>query len=414
MTATTQRPARVQAGWFAASIGSPRLLAGLGAADLRDERAHLAVHGPLPAVPLAPLLGLLDSAGLRGRGGAAFSLATKLRSLRRGATPVVVVNGAEGEPASGKDRLMLEHFPHLVLDGAALVAAAIGAPRIVVALSDVSIEDAVVRAAAARHDPRLVVRRVADRFVAGEARALIDALSGGSGVPPGRRVLPTERGLDGAPTLLSNVETFAQLAVLARLGPAAFAAVGTPLEPGTTLFSVTGALGRPTVVEAPLGTPLGAVGAIVGAGPASAVVGGYHGVWLPVDPALELSREGLRRVGGTLGAAAVSFVCSDTCALGELSRATSWLAAQSVGQCGPCAFGLPALAAGVQALVHGGDAEAVLRRQLAQVTGRGACAHPDGAVRFIASGLATLADEVAVHRRPGGCGRPVRGHLLLR
>lgn len=401
-------------------LGSPRLLAGLGEVDLRGLDAHMAVHGSPPRLTLAELLGLLDAAPVHGRGGAGFPLATKLRALRRNAAPVVVVNGAEGEPASAKDRVLLSRTPNLVLDGAALVADAIGADRVVVGLTDPALQAIISTAAARRGDRRIEVRRVPARFIAGEARALLDALAGGRGVPPGRRLQPTERGLDGRPTLLSNVETFAQLAVLARIGPQRFAAVGATgasglvNEAGTTLLSVTGAVDRPAVLEVPLGVALGNVAEATGAGSYQAViVGGYHGAWLPPDPDLDLSRAGLKRAGGTLGAGAVIFLGQDTCALGELSRVTDWLAGESAKQCGPCAFGLPALAVDVRALLAGVADESSARRHLAQLPGRGACAHPDGAVRFVTSGLAVLADEVAEHRRRGGCGRPVQGHLVL-
>jgi NADH:ubiquinone oxidoreductase subunit F (NADH-binding) len=102
----------------------------------------------------------------------------------------------------------------------------------------------------------------------------------------------------------------------------------------------------------------------------------------------------------------------DACALGEVARVTAWLAAQSAGQCGPCRFGLPALAQDVQAIWSGAPrgVEAALRHAR-MVDGRGACAHPDGAARFVASALHLLQDETAAHQRGGGCGRPVVGLL---
>lgn len=412
MTAILGGPARLsRPDPVIGAIGTPRLLAAVDRPAVGSP-GHVG-SGPRPT--LAQLLALLDATPILGRGGAGFPIATKLRALRRAGRPVVVVNGAEGEPASAKDRVLLTHRAHLVLDGAVLVADAIGARRVIVAVADPVVALGLAQVVAVRADRRIEVRSVAARFIAGEARALLDTLNGGPGTPPGRRTLPTDRGVGGRPTLLSNVETFAQLAVLARIGPAAFAAVGTPQEPGTTLLSVTGAVARPGVLEVPIGVSLVAVAHAAGAGPHQAVIiGGYHGAWRPADPSTELSQAGLRRGGGTLGAGAVIFVGRDTCGLGELSRVADWLAAQSVRQCGPCTFGLPALAADVRALVAGHAAEPVLRRHLDQVSGgRGACGHPDGAVRFIRSGLAVLAADVDRHRVSGTCGRGVRGDLML-
>jgi NADH:ubiquinone oxidoreductase subunit F (NADH-binding) len=403
-------------------VGAPRLL---GTPDLLDLGAHLAAHGPLPEFDRSALLALLDAVNLTGRGGAAFPLATKVRALRPDADPVVVVNGAEGEPASAKDRALLGRAQHLVLDGAQLLAAAVGARRCLVAISDPALAGPLHRTLAGRpgfgqssrpgrSDPagRFELHRVPDRFVAGEARALIAALNGGRAAPPGRRVLPTDRGIHGQPTLLCNAETLAQLAILARLGPAGFAAVGTPIEPGSTLLTVSGAVRSPGVLEVPLGTRLGTVAAAVGALPSQAVVvGGYHGSWLAPDPLLELSRAGLAAAGGTLGAGVLIFVGEQTCPLAELARVAGWLAGQSVRQCGPCTFGLPALAGELTRLVAGRGEVANAVRIAGLVPGRGACAHPDGAARFVRSGLAALAGELRTHRAYGGCRRTDQGQL---
>jgi NADH:ubiquinone oxidoreductase subunit F (NADH-binding) len=415
MTALLDQPLRVPVGY----VGAPRLLRALDQLELTD---HLAEHGPLPALDTAALLGLLDAVNLTGRGGAGFPLAAKIRALRTGAEPVVVVNGAEGEPASAKDHALLGRVPHLVLDGAQLLAAAVGARRCLIAIADPALAGPVQRALTSRpgyqlpgqRDPAggFELHRVPDRFVTGEARALIGALNGGPAVPPGRRVLPTDRGIAGQPTLLANAETLAQLALLGRLGVARYAGLGTPTEPGSTLLTVTGAVASPGVLEVPLGTRLGAVAAAVGALPSQAVVaGGYHGSWLVPDPQLELSRAGLAAAGGTLGAGVLIFVGEQTCPLAELARVAGWLAGQSARQCGPCTFGLPAIAAELNRSVSGVGNPANAARQAGLVAGRGACAHPDGAARFVRSGLALLAGELQLHRAYGSCRRSDLGQL---
>lgn len=409
MTALLRHSAAPGTAW---AIGAPRLLAGLDRHERLDLASHLATHGPVPAIDRDRLLVLLDTVGLAGRGGAGFPVAAKLRALH-GAAREVVVNGNESEPGSGKDRLLLDRSPHLVLDGAVTLAAACGAGQVTVAVHDAALGTAVRAAIRERRDrARLRVVQTPRGFVAGEARAVVRTLGGGPAIPPGRRTPPTEHGV-----LVFNVETVAALAVLVRLGSHRYAETGTRAEPGTTLLTVGGAVQRPGVVEIPIGTPLQIVLAAAGAATPSTtastvVVGGYHGGWHSADAPLLMARASMAAAGGTLGAGVLLVLDTGTCALGELAVVTAWLAGESTKQCGPCRFGLPALAADVDAVYRGhGAAAAVAQRHAAAVTGRGACAHPDGTARFVRSGLALLADEIAQHVHHGGCGRPVQHRL---
>lgn len=391
------------------AIGAPRLLAGLDRLERLDVTAHLAVHGPLPPVDLDRLLAHVDAGRLAGRGGAGFPFATKLRSLADGPRHIVV-NGSESEPASQKDRTLLRRSPHLVLDGALAIARATNARRVTVAVHDPGAAASVRAAAAERADARHVqVRMITGGFVSGEARAIVRALRGWPALPPGRRTPPTTSGF-----FVSNVETFAQLAILLRLGPHRFAETGTHAEPGTTLLTVGGAVRRPGVVEIPIGTPLGIVLAAAQAAPPQAVIiGGYHGAWVAPISNIGLSREGVAAAGGSFGAGVLLVVDDATCALGELARVAGWLASESSKQCGPCRFGLPALARDVAALANGQRALAAAFGHARAVDRRGACAHPDGAARFVTSGLHLLQDETDRHLATGGCGRPVLGRLPI-
>ena len=391
------------------AIGAPRLLAGLDRADRLDLTAHLAVHGPLPPTGIDRLLAQVDASRLAGRGGAGFPFATKLRSLADGPRHIVV-NGSESEPASRKDRTLLRRSPHLVLDGALAIARATSARQVTVAVHDAGAAASVRAALAERTDGRHVqVRLIDGGFVSGEARAIVRALRGGPALPPGRRTPSTTSGV-----FVSNVETFAQLAVLLRTGPHRFAETGTHNEPGTTLLTVGGAIGRPGVVEIPIGTPLGIVLAAAQAAPPQAVIiGGYHGGWVAPVADLRLSREGVAAAGGSFGAGVLLVVDHATCALGELARVAGWLASESAKQCGPCRFGLPALAQDVAAIASGHRALAAAFGHARSVDRRGACAHPDGAARFVTSGLHLLQDETDRHLAVGGCGRPVLGRLPI-
>jgi NADH:ubiquinone oxidoreductase subunit F (NADH-binding) len=407
MTATLDRPSSAAAGTPVWTIGAPRLLAGLDRFPVIDYPTHLAVHGPMPGSDLERVLTQLDGVGLAGRGGAGFPLAAKLRAMPVHGRRRVVVNGTESEPASRKDRVLLTRAPHLVLDGALAVATALGAAGTTVAVHDEAVATA-LRAAVAQRPDRVDVVVVPGGFVSGEARAVIRSLDGGPALPPGRRTPPTEHG-----DLLANAETFAQVAVLLRLGWRRFAETGTHHEPGTTLLTVGGAVGRPGVVELPLGTPLGIVLAAAQAAVAQAVViGGYHGAWHPPIPRITLDRAGVASAGGSFGAGVLLVVDEQTCALGELAVATRWLADQSAAQCGPCRFGLPALADDVHQLYRGApNAVEIAFRHVRAVSGRGACAHPDGAARFVTSALHMLQDEIEQHAHAGTCGRPVLNRL---
>ena len=399
------------------AIGEARLLRGTEDGSVVNFAQHSQLHGQPAPLDQSQLIAACEAVNLRGRGGAAFPVATKLAGLARGRR-VVVVNATESEPASQKDRLLMERCPHLILDGALLVAAAIKSHDIRIAVHSER------HAGLMRHavEQRPQVRRVRIHvdvidggFVAGEARAVIRALNGGPAIPPGRRTLPTQHGVDGAPTFLSNAETFAQIALLATLGPAGYATAGTKNEPGTTLVTVAGAVARPGVLEVPLGIPLGRVLEEVGATTVSSVaIGGYHGAWITPDPRVTLSPNSLTARDATLGAGVILVLDDTTCALGELTRVAQWLARESAGQCGPCQFGLPALVQDLIALNHRQPRAATdLQRHTNQISGRGACAHPDGAIRFITSGLTQLATELDTHRRRGRCGRPIRAQLPL-
>jgi NADH:ubiquinone oxidoreductase subunit F (NADH-binding) len=379
---------------------------GLGPVVLAE---HLRLHGPLPHRP--DLVDEVDAAGLRGMGGAGFPVARKLRAVAGARAPVVVVNATEGEPASAKDRALLSRAPHLVLDGATAAARAIGATRVVVAVGEGAPEarDAAILAVAERRARGLTVTvtETPARFVAGEDSALVRFLSGGPALPTTKPPRPDQRGVDGRPTLVQNAETLAHLALVARHGAGWFRAAGTPDEPGTALVTLTGAVREPGVVEVALGTPLEEVLGRAG-GPSrplrALLAGGYHGGFVPADALgdLVLTDRSLRGAGAGLGARALVAVPEDACGLAEAVRIADYLARESAGQCGPCTLGLRDIADALRRLHAGARSEeARIARWLGLVAGRGACRHPDGAARLVASALATFAPEIAAHAGAG-------------
>ena len=296
-----------------------------------------------------------------------------------------------------------------------------GAPRAIVVVHDALreiIDDAVAQRRRARLDRvKIKIMTAADGFVAGEASALVNWV--GRGIPLPTAVPPrvSERGLDGRPTLVQNVETLAHLALIARHGARWFRAVGTPAEPGSMLVTIIGAVHRPGVYETEIGRPVSGVLDLAG-GPAAALgallIGGYFGTWL--DPAtagsLPFSAAGLRALGGTPGAGLVAVLPADACGLAETARVARYLAAESAGQCGPCVFGLDSIAGELEALAAGRPADlGLLRRWLDQVDGRGACHHPDGAVHMIRSALDVFDVEIARHAQGWCCGTRPPGVL---
>ncbi|HYN74792.1 MAG TPA: NADH-ubiquinone oxidoreductase-F iron-sulfur binding region domain-containing protein [Candidatus Limnocylindria bacterium] len=363
--------------------------------------------GPPPVLDLESVVGLAESAGLRGRGGAGFPAARKIRAVAdRRRRPVVVVNAAEGEPASGKDAALLRHAPHLVLDGAEILARALGTrdvrvwapghdPGAAAVLASAVAERAAERR---RRAPVVQVVLAPARFVAGESTAAARGLSGRAAIPraDGRRTSVT--GVDRRPTLLLNTETVVQLARLAR---------GLPT---TRLVTVLGAVEDPGVVELPdesrLTTAIEAAGGL--SEPVRAyALGGYHGRWWSAEEAETLW---LGDPDGPVADCSIVVALPEHgCLLSELEEVARFLAGESAGQCGPCAFGLPELAASVERVSRGLGTPAAVEAHRDLLVGRGACFHPDGSIGFLSSGLAVLAAEVEEHLvGRGSCGRPWR------
>ena len=211
--------------------------------------------------------------GLTGRGGASFPTARKLRAVAAGHdAPVVIANGTEGEPASAKDKVLLAREPHLVLDGAVLAAHLVGARQAYVVVHE-AVREIVDRAAGERRQARrdgirLKVMTGADRFVGGEASALVNWVGNGIPLPTATPPRVFEHGLHGRPTLVQNVETLAHLALIGRYGAEWFRSLGTAAEPGSMLVTLIGGVHRPGVYEIEIGRPVGEILELAG-GPAA-------------------------------------------------------------------------------------------------------------------------------------------------
>ena len=401
-------------------LGDPgtRLLAGPrrseGMESLASHRARL---GPLELGHPDALLQMIADSGLLGRGGGQFPTARKLElaASSRGRA-LVVVNASEGEPASEKDQTMLCHRPHLVLDGAMAAAWAIGATEVVVYLHRArrTSTSALELAVAERDDDGATVRLVDAPmgYVAGESSAVVSYLDG-TGAIPRKRALPAAAfGVAGRPTVVNNVETIAHLGLIARFGPAWFAEAGDRRSPGSTLVTVAGEVPAPGTVAEVVGTR--SIGEVLGvhrtarSAPKAVLIGGYEGTWLDGETAWEtpLTRGPLAACGASLGCGVLAVLAAGSCGLRTTARLARWLADESAGQCGPCVFGLPAVADALDDLARGcGDRRDVRRLRIltASVHGRGACGHPTGVASLVDSALDAFAADVDRHARGKGC-----------
>src|SRR6266704_2093316 len=379
------------------AIADPYVTIGLAAAVLPFASAYKPLWLGLGAISLDllaaagrdRLLAEVAAAGLTGRGGAAFPVARKLAAAAQARpAPVVAGNGAEGEPASSKDRSLLWISPHLVLDGLQLAAVAAGSRAAVLYVQrnerlHARLAGAIAERAAAGIDAaRVDLVPAPDRFLAGEESALASRLTG-------RPALPSYRPARGLPRLAPGRSALVQNVAEVPLGT-----------------GIAGLLG----LDAGPGRPAGAGGAVPSAaGPVQAVlVGGYHGTWLPAATAagLPLANAALRPLGAAAGAGVLAALPADRCGLAETARVARYLALESAGQCGPCFNGLPRIAAALEHLAGPRPdhrARADLERWAGLVTGRGACHHPDGSVRFVGSALRVFAAE-AGRSEQGRCG----------
>jgi NADH:ubiquinone oxidoreductase subunit F (NADH-binding) len=414
----------------------PRLLEQIPAHGAMAVEEHLSVHGPLPAPAgggrrrnrdaAAHLIDEIERAGLLGHGGAAFPTATKMRAVAgaRGHA-IVVANGAEGEPASLKDRTLMSSLPHLVLDGATLAAGAVGAGEVIVCVCESALAslEAMHGAIAERslspdagRSPSVRLAEVPGDYVAGEESALVKHLAGGAATPTFRPPMLYEQGVRRRPTLIQNVETFAHLALIARHGAAWFRELGTAAQPGSALVTLSGPVAHPGVYEIEHGASLSSLieaGGGATAGLRGVLLGGYGGSWIAAERlhGVALSNEHLAPHGAALGAGVVLLLSDEACPVAETARAARWLAGQSAGQCGPCVHGLDSLAATFEQLAAGSAparAGQRIERLAALVARRGACGHPDGAVNFLLSALDSFSADFADHARRGRCERCAR------
>jgi NADH:ubiquinone oxidoreductase subunit F (NADH-binding) len=347
------------------------------------------------------LFNRVKAAGVHGRGGAGFPAATKVQAVRAsGAVPVVVVNGAEGEPGSVKDRWLMRARPHLVLDGMLRAADMTRAARCYVYVADDEAADSLRRALAER-EPVIPTRIVQPEhsYVAGEETSVIRRINGGPALPTAKPPRPFESGVDGAPTLVANVETLARIALLAA----------RPETPDSLVLTVSGRGLEPELVEVPVGTSVQALayradrldtpGVLMG--------GMFGGILDPRRLVTALEPAALAAAGSALGCGAVHFLAPGECPVALAADGLAWLAAESSRQCGVCVSGTAAMARTMTSVVRGtaGPEDLVrLGRWSQSLLRRGACGLLDAAANLASSVLRSFGPLTEAHLE-GRCPR---------
>ena len=351
----------------------------------------------------------IDAAGLRGRGGAAFPTAAKWRMVLAapGKEKFLVVNGAEGEPGSMKDRVAMARVPHAVLEGILIAVAAMAITGVKFYVNNLfddaiaSLEAALAEAAAAGllalpGGPPLRVELVPEThvYIAGEETALLNVLMGRPAVPWHKPPYPADRGLFDLPTAVNNVETLAQAAAILRVGGAAYQRA-TPM-----LFSVSGDVARPGVYERPLGTPLSSLieasGGMLGGQAFRAVLpGGYSTPLLGAAHLhMPLDYDTVREAGSGLGCSII--VVGTGRSLASVARdVMEFFALESCGRCPTCVRGTRSLADALEAVREGpalgAEAAAALITQAQRLRHKGICSFLDTASRFTETALGQIA-----------------------
>lgn len=313
------------------------------------------------------IIAIVERSGLRGRGGAGFPLATKMRAVRsaargpgetadtnegsddQGVETYVIANAYDADPGSPLSRTLLERRPELVIDGVAIAARAVGARRAYLYLhpeadrARSSAESALSRRAGALHGLTVEIALGPGGFMGGEESALLAVLESRRAMARQRPPWPAEQGLQLRPTLISCAETLAVLPRIVRDGPEAFRVAGTAGSRGTKLVSVTGAVARPAVHEVPFGTTLGEILDL--AGGTTAPLKGIHvggptgGILNATRTGVRLDYEELKEAGTHVGSAQVRAIPDGTCIVNEAAKLFAYLARESCAICVPCRVG---------------------------------------------------------------------------
>ena len=305
----------------------------------------------------ADVLSQLQASGLRGRGGAGFAMGTKASFLPKGdMDKYVVCNADESEPGTFKDRELMQKNPHLLLEGLAIAAHAVGANKAYIfirgeyELQATILEAALEEAKAANllGALDLWVHRGAGAYICGEETALLDALEGKRGNPRLKPPFPAVQGLYRGPTLINNVETLMNAPIILRMGGDEYAKIGTERSTGTKVVSVSGCVQRPGNYEIELGVPSRDIIYGLAGGPDEGRTikfwfpGGSSAPVLPgTDEYLDLPYdfESMAKAGSMLGSGAIIVVDDAVPVVDVALKTAKFYRHESCGKCTPCREG---------------------------------------------------------------------------
>jgi NADH-quinone oxidoreductase subunit F len=377
------------------------------------------------------VIGRVEQSGLRGRGGGGFPTGRKWRFCREvpGDVKYLICNGDEGDPGAFMDRAVMEGDPHAVLEGMIIGGYAIGAqqgyiyvrheyPLAVQRLSlaidqarECGLLGADILGSGCDFDVKL--SKGAGAFVCGEETALIASMEGNIGEPHPRPPYPAQKGLWGKPTVINNVETWANVSQIINKGPEWFAAIGTEKSKGTKVFSLVGAVNNTGLVEVPMGTTLRQMvfelgGGIRGGGEFKAVqTGGPSGGCIPKQYLeLPVDYDSLQSVGSIMGSGGMIVMDETSCMVDVARYFLSFLHDESCGKCTPCREGTKQLLEILTDITKGEGTEehlALMEELCATMASASLCGLGQSAVNPVRSTLKYFKEEYEAHIRDKKC-----------
>ena len=381
----------------------------------------------------------VKDSGLRGRGGAGFSAGLKWSFIPKGndKPKYLVCNADESEPGTFKDRLLMEHDPHQLIEGCAICCWAVGAATCYIYIRGEYTKAAGIleRALAEAYEAGILgrtvlgsklsldmcVHRGAGAYICGEETGMLESLEGKRGQPRVKPPFPAVVGAFGAPTVINNVETLCNVPHIITRGADWFKSIGTDEKnTGPKLYAISGHVERPGTYELPIGIPfrelLETAGGMYRRGNLKAFIPG--GASAPILTAeqidLKMDFDSLAKAGSMLGSAAVIVMDDQTCMVRSVARLAKFFNHESCGQCTPCREGTNWMELLLERLEHGQGREvdaALLLSICKNVAGNSLCALGDAAVGPVKSLVERFPEEIEQHVRERACPFPPRRYF---
>jgi NADH:ubiquinone oxidoreductase subunit F (NADH-binding) len=404
-----------------------------GRERLEQYRARGGYDALVKAVRTTPeeIIKEVSEAGLRGRGGAAFPTGKKWSFTRECAEQphYLVLNGGEDEPGSKKDRMLMEHLPHLVIEGVIVSAYAIGASKAYLYIN-ANYEAAIMSMGVALTEAKtagywgdnvlgsnfaldIEITPAPHNYVAGEDTAALEVIEGKKAWPRQKPPFPVTVGLFGKPTSVNNVETLANVPPILLHGAEWYRRFGTPESSGTMIFSLNDDVNRPGIYELPFGTPLRYLieecgGGIQGGQKIKAIMpAAPSSAFLPADKIdTPLDHNSMREAGSALGCGVVRLVPEGSCIVEEVLKISEFFTAESCGQCPACRMETNTLTSLLKKVQQGQGGQPILeqfRKIIAFNKGKGFCnliAMPGPPIE---SALKLFPEDFEAHLATGKC-----------